>query len=246
MKILLIAGHGDGDCGALGCDYEEANLTREVVGLLKTQLGKYADVDVFDTSKNMYKYLQKNSFNFKKYAYVFEVHFNACVDDETGNGVTTGTEILVHPSEAGTGVERAILENISALGFKNRGVKVRSNLQNMNVCKGSQGVSYALLETCFIDDADDVKLYQAKKSAVITAITNGIVSGFGLTKETEAADVAKFKDTAGHYAEKTIDELTEMGVVNGKGDGTFSPNEPITRADACIIARNVIRYITGK
>ena len=52
MKILLIAGHGDGDCGALGCGYEEANLTREVVGLLKTQLGKYADVDVFDTSKN--------------------------------------------------------------------------------------------------------------------------------------------------------------------------------------------------
>lgn len=35
MKILLIAGHGDGDCGALGCGYEEANLTREDSRTLK-------------------------------------------------------------------------------------------------------------------------------------------------------------------------------------------------------------------
>ena len=52
----------------------------------------------------------------------------------------------------------------------------------MNICKGKQGVSYALIETCFIDDLDDVKLYLSKKDAIIAAITNGIVSGFGLKK----------------------------------------------------------------
>ena len=28
MNILLIAGHGDGDCGAVGSGYQEAELTR--------------------------------------------------------------------------------------------------------------------------------------------------------------------------------------------------------------------------
>ena len=246
MKILLIAGHGAGDPGACACGYQEANLVREIAPILKSKLSNHADVDVFDTAKNMYKYLKSNSFNFKNYNYVFELHFNAAANDTTGNGVTTGTEILVHPSEKGTGVEETILNNICSLGFKNRGVKTRSDLKNMNICKGSQGVSYALLETCFIDDLDDMKLYQSKKSEVIEAIANGIIAGFGLAKSKEDKSMAKFKDTNGHFAEKQIDELFEMGIVNGKGDGMFAPDDPITRAEVAIIARNVIRYITGK
>lgn len=179
MKILIIAGHGAGDPGACACGYKEADLVREIAPILKNKLSAYADVEIFDMSKNMYKYLKTNSFNFKIYNYVLELHFNAGIGDTTGNGATTGTEILVHPNENGTGVEKAILNNICALGFKSRGIKVRTNLQNMNVCKGKQGVSYALLETCFIDDLDDVKLYQNNKDKVISAIANGIISGFG-------------------------------------------------------------------
>lgn len=184
MKILLIAGHGQGDPGACANGYKEADLVREIAPKLKNKLSAYANVDVFDMNKNMYKFLKAgNAFNFKNYDYVFELHFNAGVNDTKGNGKTTGTEILVHTSEKGTTVEKAIVSNISGLGFKNRGVKTRTDLQNMNVCKKRQGVSYALLETCFIDDLDDIKLYMSKKDAVITAIANGIISGFGLGKE---------------------------------------------------------------
>lgn len=181
MNILLIAGHGQGDPGAVGNGYKEAELVREIATSLKSKLSDYANADLFDASKNMYKYLKAgNTFNFKKYDYVFEIHFNASAQDFKGNGKTTGTEILVHTSEKGTTVETAIVNNIAALGFKNRGVKTRSDLQNMNICKKRQGVSYALLETCFIDDLDDIKLYMSKKDAVITAIANGIISGFNL------------------------------------------------------------------
>ena len=139
------------------------------------------EVTIFDTDKNMYEYLKTgNSFNFKNYDYVLELHFNAAVNDVNGDGKTTGTEILVHQNEKGTSVEQEILKNICGLGFRNRGVKIRSDLLNMNVCKGKQGVSYALLETCFIDDADDIKLYIDKKKYIIEAIANGIISGFGL------------------------------------------------------------------
>ena len=186
MNILLICGHGAGDPGACAFNYQEATLVREIAPKLKNILSKYANVSVFDTSKNMYKYLKAgNTFNFKKYDYVFEIHFNAAAQDFKGNGKTTGTEIHVHTSEKGTTVETAIVNNIAALGFKNRGVKTRSDLQNMNVCKKRQGVSYALIETCFIDDLDDIKLYMSKKDAVITAIANGIISGFGLGKKTK-------------------------------------------------------------
>lgn len=212
MKILIIAGHGAGDPGACACGYQEANLVREIAPILKNKLSAYAEVDVFDTSKNMYKYLKSNSFNFKNYNYVLELHFNAGVGDTAGNGKTTGTEVLVHPNESGTGVEAAILKNICALGFKSRGIKVRSNLQNMNICKGKQGVSYALLETCFIDDLDDIKLYQNNKDKVITAIANGIISGFNLgstinTVKEEDKEMTAQEKASFEALQKEVNEL---------------------------------------
>lgn len=245
MKILLIAGHGNGDPGACACDLKEADLTREVAAALLPKLKTYADVDLFDTSKNMYSYLKNGGVcNFANYDYVFEIHFNAAAADTAGNGKTTGAEILIHTTESGASVEETILSNIAALGFKNRGVKRRSDLRNMNVCKKNYGVSYALIEVCFIDDRDDVNLYQQKKAEVIDAIVNGIASGFGLAK-TEAA-AAGFKDTKGHYAEAAINDLFKMGIVNGDGNGSFRPDDNIKRGDVAIMVRNAIRYITGK
>ena len=245
MKILLIAGHGEGDPGACGCGYKEADLTREVAAALLPKLSQYAEVDLFDTNKNMYTYLKNGGkCDFSKYNYVFEIHFNAAAADTTGNGITTGTEILIHPTESGATVEEAIVKNIASLGFKNRGVKRRSDLQNMNVCKKTFGVSYALLEVCFIDDRDDIDLYQNKKAEIMDAIVNGIISGFGIKKEGNS--VAEFKDTKGHYAEAHINDLLKMGVVNGDGNGNFRPNDNITRGDVAIMVRNAIRYITGK
>ena len=198
MKILLIAGHGAGDCGAVGNGYQEATLTREVVSLLKPILSKYADVTVFDTSKNMYKFLKSgNTFNFKAFDYVFEVHFNAF--DKTAYG----TEILVHPTEKGVSVEQNIINGVAALGFTNRGVKRRTDLLNMNTCKKVQGVSYALLETCFIDNQNDMKLYQEKKQDVVQAIATGIVTGFGL-KEDDPIKILKEKVG---LEQRTIDYL---------------------------------------
>lgn len=244
LNILLIAGHGDGDPGAIGNGYHEADLTREMLNMVQKILSKYANVTVFDTKKNPYKYFKANKFDFKKYGYVFEIHFNAAANDREGDGKTTGTEILVHPTEKGASVEKAILKNIEALGFRNRGVKVRNNLQNMNLCKGSQNVSYALLETCFIDDKDDMDLYAKKKSAIALAVTEGIVEGFNLKlKEGEAVG---FNDVKGRYSESAINDLFSMGIVKGDEKGNFRPTENIKREDVAIMIRNAIRYITGK
>lgn len=190
MKILLIAGHGQGDPGAVANGYKEADLTREVVKLLKSQLDNYADVTIADTTKNWYKYENRVKFDFTPYDYVLEIHFNAGANDTKGNGTTTGTEIYITTSEKTHGVETNIVNGIASIGFKNRGVK-RKNWAVINKAK-QQGVSSALLEVCFIDDIDDIKLYQAKKAEVIKAIANGIITGFSL-KETDAISIIKEK-----------------------------------------------------
>ncbi len=55
-----------------------------------------------------------------------------------------------------------------------------------------------------------------------------------------------FVDTQGHFAQKEIDELFKMGVVNGKGGNSFCPDEPITRAETAVLIRRAIKFITGK
>lgn len=59
-------------------------------------------------------------------------------------------------------------------------------------------------------------------------------------------DEKTFIDIKGHFAEDAINELRDMGIVNGKTEERFMPNEPITRGEMAAIARRIIRYITGK
>ncbi len=179
MRILLIAGHGQGDPGAIGCGYKEADLTRKVVAGIEPMLSRHAEVVVFDPNVKMSSFLYNGGkYDFTSFDYVLEIHFNAHKGG-AADGKLKGSEILVHPSEEVRTVEEIILKNLLALGFKNRGIK-EDNLIVMNTCKGAQGVSYALIEVCFIDDPDDMKHYINNASLVNEAIVGGVVEGFKL------------------------------------------------------------------
>lgn len=259
MNILLIPGHGDGDVGAVGNGCKEADLTREQVQLIKTELQKYKNVtvDIADPSKNWYQYVCKKGgkLNAKPYGYVLESHFNAIKAETASDGATKGTEIYVTTSEKGISVEQAIVDNIASLGFKNRGVK-RYNWGLISNIK-KQGVSAALLETCFIDDIDDMKIYKAKKKEIAQKVAEGIATGFGLKKtenKTESKTETKtetepekteLSDIKGHWAEQHIKKLLDYGVVNGYPDGTFKPDKAITRAEVATIVANALT-VCGK
>lgn len=222
MKILLIAGHGAGDSGAVGNGYKEADLTREGVRLLKSRLEKYADVDIADTAVNWYA--SRNKLNARGYDYALEIHFNAGVGDYSGNSKTTGTEIFVTEAENGVTVEENIVNNISVLGLKNRGVK-RKNWAVIQTIK-NQGVSAALLEVCFIDDKDDMTIYASRKNDIADAITNGIVKGFGLTSETKPTN----KPTASDWAAASFNKATQKGILDGS-----NPQGTVTREMLAVI-----------
>ena len=55
-----------------------------------------------------------------------------------------------------------------------------------------------------------------------------------------------FVDTKGHFAEKEINDLFKMGIVNGVTETEFKPDDAVTRAQLARVVRNVIRFITGE
>lgn len=214
MKILLISGHGAGDVGACGCGYQEYALTRELVNNIAPRLRKYATVDVYNQNRNAFDDCQDGTFKIGAYDYVLEVHFNACVNDQYGNNQTTGTEIYVTSSENAVTVEQSIVDKVSACGLRNRGVKVADFLVIRTV--KNKGISSALIETCFIDDRDDMNVYVAKKNEIAQAITNGIVEGFGLG-EVEKPAVTPAPQ---HKPQETsIDELAREVLAGKWGNG---------------------------
>ena len=55
-----------------------------------------------------------------------------------------------------------------------------------------------------------------------------------------------FKDIAGHWAEKDVEEAAKLGLVAGKGDGTFAPNEGMTRAQGTAVTLRAYKKLDAK
>lgn len=195
FKMLVMAGHGrntDGswDPGACGCGYQEANLTRELRDLVKLAADKAGVACDVAPDRNHFSFFKNGGqYDVTGYSYVLEVHFNAGgTVDQMGDGTMKGSMCYIDQSETGHSVEDAILASLYALGSRQAwdGVVVTqrqytSGLMVQNAIR-KQGVSHAVLETCFITDRDDMDWYQVNKSKVAEAIVTGIKKGFGLDK----------------------------------------------------------------
>lgn len=90
------------------------------------------------------------------------IHFNAY------NGQAHGTEVLLFGNGRHRDIGQRIVNEISALGFTNRGIKDGSNLY---VVKYTNALAI-LVECCFCDNVEDAKLYNAESMA--NAIVRGI------------------------------------------------------------------------
>lgn len=175
MKINVHAGHNpDGKiaCGAVGFikeSTEARKVKKEVIRLLRKKGHKVYDCTCQNgTSQTDVLKRIVTKCNQHKVDLDISIHFNSGAADKKGNGKTTGTEVYVYSTKsAAYPVAERIDKAIAALGFRDRGVKVRTNLYVLHRTNSPA----MLIECCFVDDKDDVKLYDAKKMAA------GIVSG---------------------------------------------------------------------
>lgn len=187
-KVLIIAGHGEGDPGACSIWGQEALYTRELASMLQSALKGKVKVTMYDQKKNCYAQSKKG--NVPDYAFydaTVEVHFNAKTKkDPQGDGRYTGAGGYVHPSNAGgKKIAQAVMAQMMAAGFKQWGIFDSTGLLNLNNAQRQEAV-YFLLETAFIDDGDDMMWYTGNKGKAAQAIAQGILKGLGLNSKAES------------------------------------------------------------
>lgn len=176
MVINVHAGHNpDGmiGCGAIGFikeSTENRNVKNEVIRLLRALGHTVYDctVDNGTSASNVLTNIVKKC-NAHEVDLDVAIHFNVGGKDAVGNGKTTGTEVFIYSagSKAKPYAEN-VCKAISALGFTNRGVKTNANLYVLR----KTSAAAMLIECCFVDDKDDVAIYNYK--AMAEAIVYGI------------------------------------------------------------------------
>lgn len=214
MKINVHAGHNpDGKvaCGAVGLIKESTEaraVKNEVIRLLKS-LGHTVYDCTCEDGSNTTDVLKKivSKCNANTVDLDVSIHFNAGVNDKSGNGQTTGTEVLVYSasSKAKSYAENTC-KSIASLGFKNRGVKVRSDLYFLKNTKAPA----MLVECCFVGDKDDVKLYNYKEmaAAIVYGITGKKVTEKDETSSNTNSNSGLYRCQVGAYSVKANAENT--------------------------------------
>ncbi|MCI5862543.1 MAG: N-acetylmuramoyl-L-alanine amidase [Lachnospiraceae bacterium] len=160
------AGHNFKVPGASGMfsETEEDRKVKDAVISKLRQLGHTVydctDNDGVTQSQNLANIVRKC--NSHSVDLDISIHFNA------SNGQGHGTEVLLFGNGRHRDIGQRIVNEISALGFTNRGIKDGSNLY---VVKYTNALAI-LIECCFCDNSEDARIYNAETMAA--AIVKGI------------------------------------------------------------------------
>ena len=206
MTHLVICGHGQGktvyDVGAVNrsLNITEAQKVRELASLMK----QHATKAHFITDKNVYDFGNIVSIS-KGYESVTELHFNSF------NGQAYGTEVLIKdgfkPDSLDTG-----LKNVLEKYFKARGFKFVDWLYNANVM-AKTGISYRLIEICFIDNNNDMAIFEKNKNSIAREIMEAI-EGRKISENPKPTPITN----------PTSKAKTETAVTNGLGIEQLATN----------------------
>lgn len=171
MRVVISSGHGAKVSGAVGLISEvtEARKVTDSVGRLLAALG--ADVKVFHentaTSQSTNLNNITNHHNAQQRDLDVSVHFNS-----SGGTVDKpiGTEVLWVTQEAlAKRVSKAISQSS---GLIDRGAKKRTDLHFLNKTSKPS----ILIEVCFVNSREDVRLYEKFFSEICAAIASSILN----------------------------------------------------------------------
>ena len=224
LRFNIHAGHNPSGmvaCGSVGY-LNESDENREVclrVADKLRALGHEVHDCTVNDGVNQKDVLQKIVSNCLKNEVDFDVsiHFNAIKHEEVSDGKTKGTEVWIYPNSEAEPLAKAVCDSIAELGFTNRGVKYSDKLY---VLKNTKAPAL-LIECCFVDDVDDVLLYNVEKMA--DAIVKGLTGSAVAEVPTVSEDGELYYVVVGAYrskenAERFAKHLAENGyVANDEG-----------------------------
>lgn len=176
-----LKGAGYGACGVIN----ESEYTRKVgyalMKVLKNSGAAVVDCTV-DKADTQAEYLKKvvNFANNKNLDWFISIHFNASAQHKAN-----GVEVYTYK---GRKYQDAldICDNISKLGFKNRGVKDGTGLYVIKKTKAKA----ILVEVCFCDNSDDIHMYH--EAGGEEAIAQAIYAGIQKTVENDSIPFDKY------------------------------------------------------
>lgn len=120
----------------------------------------------------------------EQFDFVLEIHFNATgynLKDPKGDKKIkgTGTYINSYKPAADRQIDLKIIGALNNLGLNTWGSGVYGSPNLLNAKTYNElGVNYTLLETCFIDDKDDMKFYMKNRDKMAEAIADVIAVYF--------------------------------------------------------------------
>ena len=192
MNICISIGHGKSakggyDSGALGGNYQEFKISREIGRYIGEIFKGYAcTADVINYDATLYLTDRIAHVNKHGYDLALEIHLNAAGG--------TGSEVYYkHKSATGKKLAGAISKSIAnTFGIRDRGAKVKINPSNgtdyfgfVRSCKCES----LLIETVFIDTASDRKHVEtaAGQRQCAEAIVKAVADFYGIKKKSAPA-----------------------------------------------------------
>lgn len=169
-KIIISAGHGGTDPGAVSGNYVERELTIELRNLVVAELRALGINPLVDSNTNALKEtLAWLRGKFGARDILFDIHWNAA-----GSPDAKGTEVIVPDrfSQFEKDLAKALLKVFTDLGFKDRGVKPEALTARKKLGWMRPTAENVLLEVCFITNTMDMKLYEANKHNISKRIAS--------------------------------------------------------------------------
>ena len=149
------------------------------------------------------------------------IHFNKAYNSYNG---ALGSEVCVYSEHE---IAQRVVNTLGALGFKNRGQKVRTNLYELKNTK----MKAMIVETCFVEATEDVELYKklgadAIGKAIAEAIVNDKVSESDtpVKKEEVSKPVQAPVSNTDDWVARLQAECNKQGFSNQKIDGIPGAN----------------------
>ena len=173
-KLFVIAGHGAGDCGAVGNGYQEAERVRALAQRIKDFGG--ANVVLGNFNRNYYKDNGISSLTISKEYKIIELHM------DSGASTARGGHVIIKEGFKPDSYDNALAKLVGDM-FPGRSSKIvgRSNLANVNRA-AKKGYNYRLVECGFISNAEDVKIFNTR----MDEFAKGILSCFGIGASSNA------------------------------------------------------------
>ena len=201
-RLFVIAGHGAGDCGAVGNGYKEGDCARILAQRIKEIGGD--KVLLADFNQNSYKSNIIGKCEVPRDCVILELHL-----DSSTNKNAKGGHVIINAKFSADMYDKALANMISkTFPGRSKTIVGRSDLANVRRA-AEKGYNYRLLECCFISNADDIKKFNAN----VDVLAKEILSCFNIAPQT-------VKDST-----KSINEIAREVIAGKWGNGAERRNK---------------------